>query len=569
MRAVKYSQLSQFFMRNRKTIVSSVGAVIMLALGVFLVLNLNIFHDLFGVHSSPHGAHSSPHGAHSDPHGAHSSPQGGNASTDGSHSLIGEIKYHDEILVFTALLSMSLLIVLARVFISQRREVRKRTQAEMLARELAHQDPLTGLANRRQFDEKLNAAMAAPPRAGSAHAVMALDLNGFKKVNDVYGHSAGDDLLVKVAHRIDEAVRDVDIVARLGGDEFAVLSTQLNGADDATNIARRIIKAFVAPIKIGSAVHHVGVGIGIALFPQDGATPDELLRRADIALYRAKADPQSTMCFFEEEMDVAVRERDMVQRDLHDAIQSGMIVPFYQPIVDLNTSQIVEFEALARWTHPTLGEIPPSRFIAIAEDCGEIAALTDHLLRRACTDALQWPSHISLSFNVSPVELKSPSLGLRILSILAQTGLPPARLEIELTESAIVRDLQAAQLILTALRAAGVRIALDDFGTGYSSLYHLRNFKVDKIKIDRSFVSNLETEPESGALVRALLGLGGGLGLKVTAEGIEDAQQHSILKSAGCELGQGYLFGRAVAPEEALSLFTRQPLITAFKAATR
>ena len=547
MLSIRHWPLLQFVMRNRAIVAGSVFVIAIVAVGAFIALDFNILHDSHGTHPSPHGAHPSPHG---------------------NHSLFGEFKFHDEALALTVLLSTGLLIILARVMIAQRREVRRRIEAEQQARELAHQDVLTGLANRRQFDEKLNAAIAAPPRAGSAHAVLMLDLNGFKKVNDVYGHSAGDELLVKVAGCIVEAVRDADVVARIGGDEFAVLGTQLIGPDDAANIALRIIKAFDAPILAGNAVHHIGVGIGIALFPQDGVTSEELLRRADIALYRAKAELRSTLCFFEEEMDVAVRARDLLQRDLEGAIQSGTIVPFYQPIVDLRTNEIIEFEALARWTHPTLGEVPPVRFIPIAEDCGLIGALTNHLLRRACTDALQWPSHISLSFNVSPVQLKDRTLGLRVLSILDQTGFPPARLELELTESALVRDLVAAQDVLAVLRSAGVRIALDDFGTGYSSLYHLRNFKVDKIKIDRSFIANMQTEPESAALVRALLGLGHGLGLSVTAEGIEERHQSVALLSAGCELGQGFLFGRAVSAEEALTLLPHRQAVIDLKAST-
>lgn len=523
-------QLRQYLTRNRAIAGAAAFLAVVMAMGAFIAFDLGVF-----------------------------------ASLHASSSQHGGIKFHDEALALATLLSTGLLIVLARVLVSQRQEVRRRIEAEQHARELAHQDVLTGLANRRQFDQKLIAAIASPPRAGGMHAVLILDLNGFKRVNDVYGHAAGDELLTKVAHCIVEAVRDVDLVARLGGDEFAVLGTHLIGPEDATNIALRIIRSLNAPIVAGGASHHIGVGIGVALFPQDGLTSEELLRRADIALYRAKAEGQSGLCFFEEEMDVAVRERDLLQRELQGAMRSGVIVPFYQPVVDLRTNEIIGFEALARWTHPTLGEVPPSRFIPIAEGGGLIGALTDQLLRRACEDALQWPPHISLSFNVSPVELKDRTLGLRVLSILGQTGLPPARLELELTESALVRDLAAAQDVLASLRAAGVRIALDDFGTGYSSLYHLRNFKIDRIKIDRSFIASMQIEPESAALVSALLGLGQGLGLSVTAEGIEEREQSAALLSAGCELGQGFLFGRAVSAEATLALLSHPYTATALK----
>jgi EAL domain-containing protein (putative c-di-GMP-specific phosphodiesterase class I) len=267
-------------------------------------------------------------------------------------------------------------------------------------------------------------------------------------------------------------------------------------------------------------------------------------------LYRAKAGKQSGTRFFEQEMDRNSLEREALEHDLAAAIEAGAVRSWYQPIVDLKSQQVIAFEALARWTHPTLGDIPPDRFIPIAEDCGLIQQLSDHLLRSACTDALAWPDHVTLSFNIPPARLKERTLGVRILGILGETGLSPQRLEIEITESAIVRDLDTAKVVLSSLREAGVRIALDDFGTGYSSLYHLRNFKFDAIKIDRSFVGNMASEDESAAIVRALTGLGHGLGLTVTAEGIEQSGQRDALLKQGCERGQGFLFSRAVPADE-------------------
>jgi predicted signal transduction protein with EAL and GGDEF domain len=360
-------------------------------------------------------------------------------------------------------------------------------------------------------------------------------------------------VLVIVAERLTAAMRDGDLLARLGGDEFAVIARHLAGAESGTSIANRILKALEAPIEVGSVRHRVGAGIGLALVPNDGTQAEEILRKADIALYRAKAGKQSAARFFEEEMDRNSREREALERDLTAAIESGTVCPWYQPIVDLKTRRVIAFEALARWIHPTLGEIPPDRFIPIAEDCGLIQPLSDHLLRRACTDALEWPNHVTLSFNISPVQLKQKTLGLRILGILGETGLPAARLEIEITESAIVRDLETAKTVLMSLRAAGVRIALDDFGTGYSSLYHLRNLKFDAIKIDRSFVGNMGTEGESAAIVSALTGLGHGLGLSITAEGIEQSEQRDALLAQGCERGQGFLFSRAIPAHETQS----------------
>ncbi len=424
----------------------------------------------------------------------------------------------------------------------------RRILAEREARALALEDPLTGLPNRRQFDEALAHAVAAPPRAGASHAVLALDLNGFKKVNDVYGHLAGDEVLAQVALRLRQAVREGDLVARLGGDEFAVLATHIASSEAATGVARRIIEALEPPVLSSQGEHQVGAAIGIALSPQDGGV-DEILRKADIALYRAKGGT-SALCFFEPAMDAQVRERDHLERELRAAIGTPAMRPFYQPLVDLKSGTIIGFEALARWTHATLGEIPPDRFITIADDCGLIAPLTDDLLRQACAEAATWPRHLSLSFNVSPAQLRDMGLGLRLMGILAETGLAPQRLEIELTESALVRDLDAARHILGGIRDAGVRIALDDFGTGYSSLYHLRNFKLDKIKIDRSFIEAMAHDPESAAIVKALVGLGEGLSLAVTAEGVEDAEQRAMLIAQGCQEAQGFLFSRAVPAAE-------------------
>jgi diguanylate cyclase (GGDEF)-like protein len=461
----------------------------------------------------------------------------------------------DEIPIIGAVLSVAMLIFAWRRSREQKRETRARVTAERHARELAMQDALTGLPNRRQFTDALNALVRSPPRAGGAHALLSLDLNGFKQVNDVYGHGAGDEALVVVAERLLGAVRQGDLVARVGGDEFAILAQHLAGAEAATSIALRVIEALSAPVSAGTSLQSLGSGIGIAMFPFPGATAEEVMRRADVALYKAKADHNSAMRFFDEEMDRHVRQREFMERELRAAIAAEDIRPFFQPLVDLKTQAIMGFEALARWTHAEIGEIPPDRFIPIAEDSGLIHALSDQLLRRACQAARTWPDHVTLAFNVSPIQLRDRTLGLRVLKILGETGLHPSRLELEITESALVRDLEAAKEVLGLLRDAGVRIALDDFGTGYSSLYHLRNFKVDKIKIDRSFVERMGVERESAEIVSALVGLGNGLGLTVTAEGIEGDAQNAELFAKGCALGQGFLFGKAVPAEEAQALF--------------
>ena len=471
--------------------------------------------------------------------------------------LLGGLDF-DEAFALGGLVCVGLLILSWRLLRLQRREVVRRIKAEQLARELAHQDSLTGLSNRRQFDQEMKIALAALPRTDGAHAVLLLDLNHFKRINDVFGHGVGDEVLINVAARLQRILRTGDHVARLGGDEFAILAPQLSGAEEATGIALRVIKELEQPIKIGATRHQIGVGIGVALIPQDGRDESEIMRKADIALYRAKAERDSALCFFEPAMDARIRERDLIERELGAAIANGDLQPYYQPLIDLVTQKIIGFEALARWTHPTLGSLPPDRFIPIAESCGLMDELTDALLRQAALTARQWPEDITLAFNISPSQLKDGTLGLRILAILGKSGLSPRRLEIEITEAALVQDIHGAQQVVGCLREAGVRIALDDFGTGYSSLYHLRNFKVDKIKIDRSFVDGMDSDPEASALVRGLLGLSHGLGLIVTAEGVEHPGQAATLLEQGCEQAQGYLYGRAMPATDAIKLVTAQ-----------
>ena len=397
----------------------------------------------------------------------------------------------DEALTLGGLLCVGLLIFAARRYREQKQETHRRVAAEQHARELAFKDPLTGLANRRQFDEALNAAIAAPPRAGASHAVFLLDLNGFKKVNDVYGHGIGDELLTVVAQRLVTAVREDDLVARLGGDEFAILARHLMGPEAATSIAIRVLRALEEPISAGTTKHRIGTGIGIALIPTDANTLQEALRKADVALYRAKSERRSALRFFEAEMDRRVQERDRLDRDLRVAIAADMIRPVFQPVVNLNTRRVTGFEAIPCWIDDSMGEIPFERFIPVAEENGLIHELFERLLKQSCAAAAQWPPDVTLALDIYPSQLKDRTLHAKILSALEASGVAPARLELEITESALVRDLEAAQEVLGSLRMAGVKISLDNFGTGYSSLYHLRNFRLDKIKIDRSFVGSL------------------------------------------------------------------------------
>jgi diguanylate cyclase (GGDEF)-like protein len=460
----------------------------------------------------------------------------------------------DEALLLGGIMALGLLAFSVRRYVEQRRETALRVAAEQHVRTLAFQDALTGLANRRQFDEALKAATDAPPREGAVHAVILLDLNGFKQVNDVYGHGIGDQVLTIVAQRLIGAMRNGDLAARLGGDEFAILARHLVGPEAATNVALRVIEALKDPIVTGSLKHQIGAGFGISLIPSDATAPEPAMRKADLALYRAKEERRSALRFFEEDMDKRVQERQWLVQELRAAVAKGSICTYFQPSVHLDTRRVLGFEAVPRWIHPSFGEIMPDRFIPIAEESGLIHELSDQILRQACTAATHWPNDVVLSIDVLSSQLKDKKLKTHILNILRDTGLPPERLEIEITESALVGNLEAAQDILGGLREAGVRIALDNFGTGYSSLYHLRNFKMDKIKIDPSFIHGMLSEQEDAGIVRALVGLAHGLGIAIAAEGIENAAQQASLIRTGCLQGQGHLYSNPVSADRTLSL---------------
>ncbi|GAA4324322.1 EAL domain-containing protein [Pigmentiphaga soli] len=460
----------------------------------------------------------------------------------------------DETLLLGGLFAAGLLVFSVRRYRDQKRENARRTAAERRIRELAFQDPLTGLANRRQLEDTLAAAIAAPPAAGAMHCLLLLDLNGFKQVNDVHGHAVGDEVLIEVARRLVLAVREGDLVARLGGDEFAIVAQHLVGPEAATNIALRIRQELAAPVAAGTGMHQISAGIGMARIPQDADTRDEAMRKADVALYRAKAERRTALRFFEEEMDRLVQERARMERAFRAAVAAGAIEPVYQPSVDLRSRQVVGFEARPRWIDAELGPVPPERFLPIAEETGLIHDLATQLLRQACSVAARWPAGVTLSIDLLPGQLADRDLKDRIVRILGDTGFDPRRLEIEITENTLVHHLAAAQRVLGSLREMGVRIALDNFGTGYSSLYHLRNFKLDKVKIDRSFIESMGVEQESADIVNALAGLGRGLGLTLAAEGIADPDQQAALIGSGCEQGQGHLFSEPIEAARTLEL---------------
>lgn len=459
----------------------------------------------------------------------------------------------NETMLLGAVLSIGMLVFSIRRYRDLRRETTRRTGAERKLRELAYKDPLTGLANRREFEEALREAIGSPPEQGQSHAVFLLDLNGFKQVNDTYGHGAGDEVLVLTAQRLLAAVRDGDLVARLGGDEFVVLARHLLGPEAAMSIALRMIQNLDTPMSTGSAEHRVGAGIGIALLPGDAQTAEEVLRKADVALYRAKAERRSTFRFFETEMDRSLQEREHMERDLAVALDAGRIEPRFHPSFDLKSGRVTGFEAVPSWTSGTGEAIALERFLAIAEETGLIHRLADLVLEKACRAASQWPSDVTLSMDILPGQIRNRDLGKGILAILDRTGLDPRRLEIDIAENIVVHDLEAAKVALAPLRAAGVAIALDNFGTGYSNLYHMREFRIDKVKIARRLVENMGEE-ETDRMVRALVGLGEGLGIAVSADGMAGFTEGDRLLGVGVKEGQGR--GELVTVDEAARILT-------------
>jgi diguanylate cyclase (GGDEF)-like protein len=382
---------------------------------------------------------------------------------------------------------------------------------------------------------------------------MMIDLDRFKPVNDVFGYSTGDGVLIAFAKRASAIVGSRAMLARFGGDEFALLLPFVD-AEEPARVARRLLALFDRPFDVGEANVTLGTSIGIAVAPEDGTGPAELTRRADIALYRAKMNGRGSFCFFEAEMDAQVKKRAKIERDLRKAIEDGTVRPFYEPIVDLRSGRITGFEALARWHHPEFGDVEPEEFIGIAEDGGLIVALSAHLMRIAARDATQWPADVKLCFNISRLQLSDPMMVLRTLQILGETGLSPTRLEVEISEQALVSDIVSAREALDAFHAAGVRIALDDFGTGNSSLQHLRTCHFDRLKIDRTFIMAMSASEENAPLVNAILGFSMALGLQVTAEGFEDEALIGRLRDGGCSEGQGFRFSRAVPQEAAMRL---------------
>lgn len=438
-------------------------------------------------------------------------------------------------------------------------DVTERKEAEARIAYMAHHDALTELPNRVHFREHMADALEQCSLSGGYVGTLCIDLDNFKLVNDTLGHPLGDRLLQDVAHRIRRVTRQHDTAARLGGDEFAVLVPAMKSPQELGMLAQRLIDLISEPYSIDGHAISIGATIGIAVSPTDGMDADRLLRNADLALYRAKSDGKSTFRFFEHEMDAKAQARRQLEIDLRSAVAGEKLEVHYQPLVELGTSEIVGFEALLRWPHPTRGYVPPSEFVPLAEETGLITAMGKFVLRRACADASEWAPDIKIAVNLSPMQFRVGNVFVTVKEALEQSGLEPQRLDLEITESVLLERTDHVIAHLHALRALGVRISMDDFGTGYSSLSYLRAFPFDKIKIDRSFVRDLPNNKHTLAIVRAILGLASGLDMKVVAEGIETQSDLACLAAEGCKEGQGFYFSEARPQAEVLKMLAEQP----------
>jgi diguanylate cyclase (GGDEF)-like protein len=424
-------------------------------------------------------------------------------------------------------------------------------------RYLALHDPLCGVPNRNFFSERLETVIAEVRRSGTAAAVFYIDLDHFKDVNDTLGHPIGDELIRNVTLRLARIMRGDDLVARLGGDEFAVITSGSSDAHALQETAGRIIATLCAPYSINEHTIVIGASVGIAVIDhRSSSSAADIMRYADMALYRAKNEGRNRACIYDAVMDADLSQRKLVEQELREAIESDGLKVLYQPILNASGEKVVGVEALARWPHPTRGLVSPAEFIPIAEHSGLIIELGARVLRRACLDARAWPG-IGVAVNVSPLQFRQLDFVSVVERILNETGFDPTRLELEITESTLLGNFETAEAAMQQIKALGVRLALDDFGTGYSSLLYLRRFPFDKLKIDKSFVQSIEKAADAAAIVHAIVSLGRGLGMKVTAEGVETAEQHLFLRAAGVHCIQGFRFGMPAEPAEITARLAR------------
>ncbi|WP_275712530.1 putative bifunctional diguanylate cyclase/phosphodiesterase [Dechloromonas hankyongensis] len=437
--------------------------------------------------------------------------------------------------------------------------------AEQRIRELADYDVLTGLPNRRLLRERFVQMLAAAEREGSELAVIFLDLDHFKRVNDSLGHSVGDELLCEVARRLGSVVRRVDTLARLGGDEFIFAMPGFHTAA-AADIARRLLDVFARPFEVGGHELTVTPSLGISVYPHDGDDLETLLRNADTAMYQAKEIGRNAFQFYSSEMNSKSLDRLLMESNLRRALVQNEFILHYQPLVNLETGLIIGVEALIRWLHPELGVIMPDRFIHVAEETGLINPIGDWVLCEACRQAQAWCDEglppVFMAVNVAPVQFRQSGFIEVVAGALATSGLEPGRLELELTERTVMHDADINMGTLSALHRMGVELSLDDFGTGYSSLAYLKRFPVGKLKIDRSFVNDLETDPDDWAIASTIVSMGRSLRMTVLAEGVEKPEQLTLLRKMGCDMAQGYLFSRPVSAEGMADMLRRQPFVS-------
>jgi diguanylate cyclase (GGDEF)-like protein len=468
----------------------------------------------------------------------------------------------DRLLVAGLLLNLALILFGWRRYRDLAATASLREQAEARASAIARTDELTGFLNRRALAEDGAALLVAQAKRERSAALIVIDLDHFKTVNDLHGHLAGDTVLRAAGEIIRRALPGSAIAGRLDGDSFAVLlGYDPRHANTIDSIADYVVGALAQPIVCKGLTAHVGATVGIARSEADCATIDALLRRANIALHAAKTAGRGRHVWFDASMERELISRNLIEAGLREGIPAGQFVPYYEPQVDLETGGLIGFEVLARWNHPTRGLIAPDHFIPVAEECGLIGDLSVSVMRRAFQEARDWDRSLTLSVNISPAQLKDPWLAQKIVKLLVETGFPANRLEIEITESSLFQNLSLAQSIVSSLKNQGIRLALDDFGTGYSSLAHLRALPFDRIKIDRSFVTSINRDPESAAIVNAISRLGESLNLPITAEGIEDESIRKRLADLGCHKGQGWHFGKPMTVGAARRLLAERGLL--------
>jgi diguanylate cyclase (GGDEF)-like protein len=487
---------------------------------------------------------------------------GGSVGAQMVRHYAGSAPATDQAMVSALLLNIALILLIWRRTSNLSSEVDVYRQAEVRAKHQAITDPLTNLFNRRAIKEKTQELSTRASRRGKSAAFMMLDLDGFKKINDLYGHDSGDQLLREVADRMRDTVPPSSVLARLGGDEFGICMVfEPEFPETVDRVAEDLIEALARPVTIGDIDHSITASIGIARPEMDCDSIDMLIRRADIALYAAKKSGRNGFCWFENGMEVELRTRNSLEADIRAAIPNDEFVPYFEQQIDLATGELAGFEMLARWVSPVRGLIPPDEFIPVAEETGMIGDLSLAIIRKAMLEAKGWDPKLTISVNISPIQLKDPWLAQKIVKLLVETGFPANRLEVEITESSLFKNLSLAQSIVGSLKNQGIQIALDDFGTGYSSLAHLRALPFDRIKIDRSFVQTMGENTESAAIVSAIAGLGASLAVPITAEGIEDERLVSKLLELGCSKGQGWFYGHPMSIDQVNTLLADKGLL--------